>query len=224
MEGTNCNGEGGWTRLAFVNMSEPNATCPTGLTQFPGENFCTRNERNLVQSAAITTLGLNYTAVCGRLRGYQYRFTEGFFPSNNNSSVTVDDQYADGVPITHGNTPRHHIWTYAIGSEDDLTSAIACPCNNGSNVTTPLFVGDNYYCESGFSESPTSRTLNLNDPLWDGMGCNNLESTCCTRPNMPWFNTTLPDATNDDIELRLMFSQDIRTLGGPINLIELYIR
>ena len=33
MEGTNCGGEGGWTRVAYVNMSQSGATCPEGLTQ-----------------------------------------------------------------------------------------------------------------------------------------------------------------------------------------------
>ena len=33
MEGTNCGGEGGWTRVAYVNMTQPGATCPQGLNQ-----------------------------------------------------------------------------------------------------------------------------------------------------------------------------------------------
>ena len=33
MEGTNCGGEGGWMRVAYVNMTQPGATCPQGLTQ-----------------------------------------------------------------------------------------------------------------------------------------------------------------------------------------------
>ena len=33
MEGTNCGGEGGWTRVAYVNMTQPGANCPHGLNQ-----------------------------------------------------------------------------------------------------------------------------------------------------------------------------------------------
>ena len=33
MKGVNCDGEGGWTRIGYLNMSELNATCPSGLTQ-----------------------------------------------------------------------------------------------------------------------------------------------------------------------------------------------
>ena len=33
MEGVNCDGEGGWTRIGYLNMTEPDATCPDGLVQ-----------------------------------------------------------------------------------------------------------------------------------------------------------------------------------------------
>ena len=33
MEGSNCGGEGGWMRVAYVNMSQSGGTCPQGLTQ-----------------------------------------------------------------------------------------------------------------------------------------------------------------------------------------------
>ena len=32
MEGRNCDGNGGWMRVGYLNMSEPNAICPPGLT------------------------------------------------------------------------------------------------------------------------------------------------------------------------------------------------
>ena len=45
MEGTNCGREGGWTRVAYVNMSQSGTTCPQGLTQriLTGKNYCGRN-------------------------------------------------------------------------------------------------------------------------------------------------------------------------------------
>ena len=33
MEGTNCGGQGGWMRVAHVNMSQDGVSCPQGLTQ-----------------------------------------------------------------------------------------------------------------------------------------------------------------------------------------------
>ena len=32
MEAINCDGNGGWMRIGYLNMSEPNSTCPLGLT------------------------------------------------------------------------------------------------------------------------------------------------------------------------------------------------
>ena len=34
MKGSHCDGEGGWTRVAFVNMSIPGSSCPPGLVQY----------------------------------------------------------------------------------------------------------------------------------------------------------------------------------------------
>ena len=33
MEGINCDEEGRWTRVAYLTMTEPGTTCPSGLTQ-----------------------------------------------------------------------------------------------------------------------------------------------------------------------------------------------
>ena len=195
MEGTNCNGEGGWTRVAYITLSQP-ATCPTGFTlhelingtfKFP---ICTRVSTNRIQTAVFPTHDASYSAVCGRIRGYQAGSTSAFANYINNNS-SLDDVYVDGVSITHGANPRRHIWTYAIGRQDNLTSNTACPCNNGSTHSTPPYVGNNYYCES-LTNTPDAFTVILGDPLWDGMQCNNLETTCCTDTRLPWFSTTLP--------------------------------
>ena len=70
------------------------------------------NDTNLIQGTVFTTHGLNYSAVCGRVRGYHLG-QPGDFQSP--SSRTIDNVYTDGVSITHGNNPHLHIWTYAIG-------------------------------------------------------------------------------------------------------------
>ena len=225
MEGTNCNGEGGWTRVAFVNMSEPNATCPTGLTQIQqsGLTLCSRDADVTSQGSLFTTLGLNYSAVCGRVQGYQSGTPTAFSNSNINRSISLDGIYVDGVSITHGTNPQNHVWTYVVGRGDASTSGLACPCNNGSTASIPSFVGDDYYCESGISKARAG-IFYFKDPLWDGMQCNNLESTCCTTPSMPWFSTAVSETTNDDLYLRLLFNGNLEDQGSPLDLIELYIR
>jgi len=51
--------------------------------------------------------------VCGKVIGYQYFDTDGFKTFYANQQLTVDGHYVDGVSITHGRSPRHHIWTLA---------------------------------------------------------------------------------------------------------------
>ena len=226
MEGSNCGGEGGWTRVAFVNMTEPGTTCPEGLAQrnFSGQFLCSRDSTGC-QGTMFPTFSLNYCQVCGRLRGYQFGTPEAFVRSILISSLTIDSQYLDGVSITHGNGPRRHIWTYAVGATTGHTDRFGCPCNDGSTVSAPTaIVGSNYYCESAPSMLQHS-VFFPNDVMWDGQQCTGSEGPCCSdNPNLPWFNTTLPMNTNDDIELRVCGDEDITTEGTPLELIEIYIR
>ena len=227
MEGTNvnCGGEGGWTRVAHVNMSQSGATCPQGLTQttLSGLILCGRNGAGC-KSTVFSTLGLNYSQVCGQLRGYQYGTPDAFRYYSSNPSLTINSAYVDGVSITYGSAPRKHIWTYANGV--NLMHAHPqsnCPCNNG--LVAPSFVGSDYYCETGDNDKTCcDATLYSNDPLWDGQQCPGEEAPCCTHPNMPWFNKTLSETTTEDIELRVCGDQGINFEDTPLELIELFVR
>ena len=115
MEGINCDGEGGWTRVAYLNMTEPNATCPTGLILQEYDNIdhplCGRHDRAGCNSTIFSSTGLMYSKVCGQVRGYQYYALHAF----RSLGVGIDSYYVDGVSITYGTNPRKHIWTYAAG-------------------------------------------------------------------------------------------------------------
>ena len=206
MEGINCGGEGGWTRVAYVNMSQSGATCPQGLTQttLSGLTLCGRNGPAGCQSTVFSTLGLNYSQVCGQLRGYQRGTPDAFRPYYENTSLTIDSVYVDGVSITYGSPSRKHIWTYANGL-NLRAFTFSCPCNDDSWNFSPLFVGSDYYCETGDNDNTCCdyTAFYHNDPLWDGQQCPGEEAPCCTHPNMPWFNKTLSEITTEDIELRV---------------------
>ncbi len=87
----------------------------------------------------------------------------------------------------------------------------------------PPFVRDDYFCESGVQLPDCSQTYFSSYPLWDNMNCAN-ETTCCNSHIAPYFMTTLPLATTDDLEVRLC-SYD---LGCPsdiaVSLIEIYVK
>ena len=68
MEGTNCGGQGGWMRVAHVNMSQDGASCPQGLTQKTnsGLTLCGLNASGC-EGTLFSALGLSYSRVCGQL-------------------------------------------------------------------------------------------------------------------------------------------------------------
>ena len=220
MDGNNCDGEGGWIRVAQLNMSEPGATCPPGLTLQNYNNIdhslCGRSSSGCA-STFFSTYGLNYTKVCGKVRGYQFGHIDAFSTGTNNIDLT----YVEGVSITYSSNPRQHIWTYAAGEDDFKAATDGCPCNTGSSVVVPTFVGNDYYCESGPGDSGI---LYVEDILWDGQQCHEIESTCCTTPNMPWFVKTLKEETNDDIELRVCAGDSPTGEETPLDIIEIFIK
>ena len=221
MEGSNCDGNGGWMRVAYINMTQPDATCPQGMEryQYGEKSFCYKPPSlgNGYSSTFFSVIGLNYTEVCGQVRGYQYGFVDGIY-----DNIGIDGNYVDGVSITHGSNPRQHIWTYIAGLTENDNSGHCCPCNTGSEQTISSFVGNDYYCESG-TTSPNTHTFYPNDQLWDGQQCNHLESPCCTSPMMPWFVKPLNQSTTDDIELRMCTTEHFPDEATPVNIVELYI-
>ena len=224
MEGTNCGGEGGWTRVAYINMTQAGATCPVGLNKrsFNNKSYC----GNTGQSGCIGTMFptlVEYSRVCGRVRGYQYDILIAFLSYQVNTNLTIDDNYVDGVSITYGSVPRKHLWTYAAAPQDTIlqNGLYDCPCKLNSANIAPPFVGTDYYCESGV-ERCCPIDIPSNDTLWDGQQCGVGEAPCCTHPNMPWFIKTLNETTTEDIELRKCNHQ--MYADSPLDLIEIFVQ
>ena len=174
-------------------------------------------------SAVYNTYGISYNHVCGRVIGYQYNSPDAF---EGGGSPTVEGQYVDGVYLTHGPPgARQHIWTFAAGLSQTWRTIYACPCVGGT--AAPTFVGNDYFCESGNPATTWTNILYASDPLWDGQGCGS--PSCCelTSPpgvTAPWFCKQLPQATIDDIEVRICGDHPIMDEDTPVELIELYIR
>ena len=216
--------------MAYVNMSQSGATCPQGLTQttLSGLTLCGRNGPAGCQSTVFSTLELNYSQVCGQLRGYQYGTPNAFEKYYEKPSAqTIDSAYVDGVSITYGSPTRKHIWTYANGLNLMFPGVpeTDCPCNTGNAVVPPLFVGSDYYCETGDNDK-TCCTYEIFgfDPLWDGQQCPGEEAPCCTHPNMPWFKKTLSETTTENIELRVCGDDGIDNEDTPLQVIKLFVR
>ena len=222
MEGTNCGGQGGWMRVAHVNMSQDGASCPQGLTQKTrsGLTLCGQSAAGC-KGTLFSALGLSYSRVCGQLRGFQFGTTDGFHSYDVDASLGLNDPYVDGVSITSG---IKHVWTYATGNHNGADIYV-CPCNTGASIQVPPYVGSDYYCESGNNAASSSTTvLFSNDPLWDGEQCIGLEAPCCsTHPNMPWFMKTLSETTTEDIQLRLCIDEQPVSEETLLQLIMLFV-
>ena len=64
----------------------------------------------------------------------------------------IDSHYVGGVSLTHGSAGRHqHIWIFAAGLAEAYNGwpDQCCPCDISAYNLVPLFVGNDYFCESG---------------------------------------------------------------------------
>ena len=215
----------GWVRVANLNMTDPEQLCPENLNLSYTNTIrlCGRRTDSRCDSVAFTSYGVQYRQVCGRVRGYQFRSPDAFSSTHCPAPCTIDNPYVDGVSITHGASPRKHIWTYAAGVYEN-EGRDTCPCT-GYGTSSPAFVGSDYYCESALSGPPWEPpVLYSNDTLWDGQDCDGLEGTCCDPPNLPWFCKELPQPTTDNIEFRLCGDESRTNEDIPIDLVQLYIQ
>ena len=219
--GTLCGSGGGWTRLAYLDMTDATQSCPSGfrLYQSGGVRACGRpvNGPSCV-SVQFPSNDISYSQVCGRVVGYQYGHTDAVTGYHND----INSWYVEGVSITHG-SPRQHVWTLMAGYTEANAGSNSCPCNTGSAVSVVPFIGNNYFCESGNTAISTSSILYTSDPLWDGQGCGSYEAPCCTASSRPWFHRDYgTNTTTDYIELRVC--GDAGGEDSPVSLYEIYIR
>ena len=225
---------GPWTRVAYLNMTDPSQQCPSAWTlqtrTSEPRRLCGKHSSGRgCDSVTYSTLGINYSHVCGRVIAYQYGTPDAFASSG---SQTIENNYVDGMSLTHGSPgSRQHIWTFAAGIVENNPSSHpsnSCPCADRAATRSfvPSFVGNDYFCESGNPTSTYPSILYANDPLWDGQGCG--AASCCELsypPGVtpPWFCKQLPQTTSDDIEVRLCGDEGNTNEDTPVELIELYI-
>ena len=220
-----CNSTGGWMRVADLNMTNPAHHCPQGFRTITSpKRMCGRPGPGCV-SVTFNTHRVQYHKVCGRVIGYQHYSTDAFLPYYHNRRHTIDDPYLDGVSLTHGSSPRKHIWSFAAANDETSSREWVCPCTRTDRQflgVVPPFVGQDYFCETGSRYLRQDQTY-THDPLWDGRGCGAI-STCCSFNSPPWFCKQLTQTTTDDIELRLCGNEPITNDDTPIEVIELYIQ
>ena len=221
-----CGGTWGWRRAVYLDMTDPNTNCPSGwnMTGY-SKTTCGRASSSSLScdSVFFPVSGGPYSQVCGRIRAYQRGVPDAFVGYNYRGHSTIDSAYVSGVAVMYG-SPRQHIWTFANGARENQTSSSSCPCDLSSSTSVPPFVGEDYFCESGYVHgSGTVYTFHSNDILWDGRDCHST-STCCSLHNPPYFTKTLNQTTTDDLELRMCHRDPITNDNIAVELVELYVK
>ena len=211
-----CNSTGGWARIAYLNTTDTSQQCPSAwrLITTPRRTCGRSTDAASCDSAIFPSNGIQYSNICGRVIGYQDQSPDGF-----RNNIDIDSHYLDGVSITHGIPgSRQHIWSFAGSYFNTI-----CPCVGGPRP--PSFVGQDYFCETGNDNNADWAGMFFSDdPLWDGQDCGTSNTCECTLNNPPWFCKQLPQATTDDIEVRICGNQDLSDEDTPVELIELYVR
>lgn len=217
-----CGEDGSWTRVGFLNMSDPDQTCPEhwGLSTSP-RRTCGNGFSSVGCNSMIFPTPFPYTRVCGRIVAYHSGASDGFALGSN-----LELPYLDGLSLTHGSPgSRQHVWSFVTAAgEAGFHSSLVCGCSNGNDwlyaESIPI-LGSSYFCDTGNHEGDYFQ-LNFDDPLWDGEGCG-LNSTCCHFNNPPWFHASLTEVTTDDLEIRNCQAL-FPGYDSLVELIEIYVQ
>ena len=197
-------GSAGWTRVAYLNMSDPQQTCPSNwnLNTFPVRG-CGRSSTGKLtcDSVVYPVNGLTYSRVCGRIIAYHKSWSEGL--NYGLLSSSIESAYVSGISLTHGPPgTRQHVWTFVGAENEQHFFYDNCPCAYANRTwphPIPSFIGNDYFCETGRRGTGYNVTaFYLDDPLWDGEGCGST-SSCCEFNSPPWFCKFLPQPTTDDL-------------------------
>ncbi len=221
-----CGGPGAWTRIAHLNMSDPSQQCPPNWSLITTPVRGCRQNSIGCDSAFFPSNGLSYSRVCGRVIAYQGSSPNAFEPYIQSMALTLEQGYLDGISLTHGVAgSRQHIWSFvAAYSQAATTTRWTCPCTNSQRTwphTVPPFIQNNYFCDTGIVNYTSG--VHSSNPLWDGQGCGST-NTCCKFNNPPWFCTTLPQPTTDDIEVRMCHDQEINNEHVLIFLLDIFVK
>ena len=211
---TNC-GPGLWRRVFYLNTNssdQETSTCPSGWNAVTTSSVqACRGSSSSCSSTFTNNINRTYSKVCGRVIGIGENTPDGFYRGGQR---TIEDNYLDGVSITHGVVgSRTHIWTLGTGHPTGTFSVARCPCdfdNRNEAPLPPAEVGENYYCFRS-------------DERWTGENCAT-SNPCCSLHDPPYFSVQLPESTTDSIELRICVDQHESDETIQVFFAELYVQ
>ena len=91
-------------------MTNTSQNCPSGLSLISSpKRVCDITVGTRCVSNNFDIHGAEYSHICGRVIGYQRSQPAAFYYHSRG----IDGNYVYGVSLTHGQSPRQHIWTFA---------------------------------------------------------------------------------------------------------------
>ena len=123
-------------RVANIDMTNTSQNCPSGLRLISSpKRVCDITSSGCV-SNNFDVYGPKYSNICGRVISYQ-KFSPNALVYHSRG---IDGNYVYGVSLTHGQSPRQHIWTFTAARDESSsgTSRYRCPCVNPN--LTQLFL------------------------------------------------------------------------------------
>ena len=237
----------GWTRIFYADFRRDDTDCDilgaattgTGVGSKPHAclSSIASGGPSCLAAPSISTNGLSYSSVCGRICAYQIGSPHAFDNFINGGQTNLNQPYLSGISLTTDSMSTH-IWSFPIGLTQSQAGAsdadFNCPCD-ADPAAVPPFVGEDYFCESaitaaldlGGTGDPAANAFDgdpfLGNKLWDGLGCTS-SSQCCSRIHHPYFVRHLGMTTSADIELRTCFTDTNTAEGIAIELIEIYVK
>ncbi len=207
-----CNGVvASWRSVVSFNINNSrNSQCPNGLLARESPSSCIADFDGVGCTSVTYPINGSYSCVLGKIHGYQLGTPDGFLQYSFNRPVnaTLNENYVDGVSLTHGREPRTHIWTFTAGSSDST------PVDCGICFTnTPSYIKTHYTCDvNNFCAFNTACTHNI---LWH-------DSRQCV--GSPIFHRQLPNMTSDDIDMRVCRDEDSGNENILFTNIEIYVQ
>ena len=153
-----------------IQISPPNLS-ERGSLRSPIRG-CGRRARSYGECDSVTysVHGRTYSSLCGRILAYQKGVAGAFHNVIAYNLGTIEEAYLSGVSLSHGPAgSRQHIWSF-VGAyyeqDPNYLTYLNCPCSN-SNIfwphLVPLFINNDYFCESGNPGPGTSYTAYYTD-------------------------------------------------------------
>ena len=188
---------GGWMRVAELDLD----SCPTGLISqsFNGTRTCIRSEETPnCTSILYSSLNIQYSKICGRIRGYGVGSVDGFFGRTAQHSMVVTDNYLDGISIAIN---TDHVWSFVAGRCDSCV------------IKKPSFIDSDFTCDD-------------NNPICSGeMLCGSiLWNTNKCGKTTPVFYKQLSNNITTDINVKVCRNEARNNEDIAVTSIDLYIQ